>query len=375
MSTQPQQRKLIIVGFGPAGVAAAISAYANGYRNIQTIDPTPNPGAGGLNGVIIDSNSGGDDFVAEYRRNLPEALLLPEATELSGVQKPVKLELATKFLRSAAAYLIEQRIVNHIQEPATKITVLPNGYQVATTTDLFEAPMLLVAPGGKEVLLDELSGRNAWNTFLSKEILTNSRKGELDNSINSSSRVIIVGNSHSAYSVADELLKNYPGIKIEIYKRTPTKPYFENATEALEFGHVVSSHDDVCSDTGKINRFDGIRGAARELYLKELAPKDNPDINIESHINPQNSADLRKIPKGIPLIQATGLKPRKLPLFNADGTPLEYSTKCESGGYAKLYLEGSNTPLDNLFGLGICHSRFDGTNVYQKQAGLLLGNR
>ena len=349
MSTQPQQRKLIIVGFGPAGVAAAISAYANGYRNIQTIDPTPNPGAGGLNGVIIDSNSGGDDFVAEYRRNLPEALLLPEATELSGVQKPVKLELATKFL--------------------------PNGYQVATTTDLFEAPMLLVAPGGKEVLLDELSGRNAWNTFLSKEILTNSRKGELDNSINSSSRVIIVGNSHSAYSVADELLKNYPGIKIEIYKRTPTKPYFENATEALEFGHVVSSHDDVCSDTGKINRFDGIRGAARELYLKELAPKDNPDINIESHINPQNSADLRKIPKGIPLIQATGLKPRKLPLFNADGTPLEYSTKCESGGYAKLYLEGSNTPLDNLFGLGICHSRFDGTNVYQKQAGLLLGNR
>ena len=363
---QTKDRELIIVGFGPAGLGTSIRAHEAGIRSIQTIDPSPHIGSGGLAGVDIESNSPGDDFTAGYEKSFPRALDLPEAQPLRGVGRPVNLKLATRFLRSVAECVVQEGIVQHAPERAAKITATPNGFHVATDTQHFVSPRIVLAPGGVEKLIPELADLDGRTIFTSRDVLSNGRSFELDRAIEKRPHVAIIGNSHSAYSVADKLLKKFPDIQIDLFKKSPTKPYFDSKEEAAANGYVVSSLDSICPETGKINRFDGIRSSARQLWIDEQAGR--LGNRLRSHMN----VPIEEIDPDVAIVQATGYTPRRLPLFHEDGSRINYSTRPTQDGYASLHDE-ANRPLHGAFAIGIGHSGGrDGTNVYRDQAAQLM---
>ncbi len=380
------ESELIVVGFGPAGLGAILRAHQAGYKNIYVVDPSPNRGSGGLDGVQIESNSPGNDFTLPYVQALLQSpdedlyqriLNAPEAAPLHGAGSPVPLTQAAEFLRHVAEVFVAEGIVHHIQEDAAKIVITSDGYRVITSSQAsnvpaqtIEAPHIIFAPGGEEVILTELlESRSADKVFTSRDILShNERFDELCEhfsrtpSLYDRPNVAVVGGSHGAYSTIDELLKVLPlGARINIYKKSPTRPFFESIEDAESHGYLVGDHDDVCPDSGNVNRWDGVRGTARTVWCEQQ----KGGHNLRDHYIP-----LSNIPPHIPVVQATGYTPRKLALVNEMGVALDYEVRPAEGEFASVHV--GNIPLRGAFAVGIGHSGRDGTNVYPQQAGEAL---
>jgi len=363
---QIEHTQLTIVGYGPAGLGASLAAYESGLQGIIAFDPCKRIGAGGLDGLDILSNSKGRDFTELLPTLLPPAARLQIAEELSQVTGLVELTKAAQLLEEVAATAIAEKIVEVEREPVLKIKRLPNGYEVRTAERTVSSDWLVLAPGGEEVLLDELAARNEFSNirpvFTSREVLANTRNEDLEALLSVEYRVAIVGDSHGAYSVADKLLRNYPGIQIDIYKHSRTRPFFESLDEAVQCGYQITEFDQLCAETGYVNRFPGIRGHARDLWFREQ------NGELDGHLRSVYNEPLSDIDPEVAIVQATGYTQRRVPFFDGDNRPLDYVTKPTKEGFAKIQVGPNGSSLPNAFAIGIGHSSTDATTVYQKQA-------
>lgn len=90
-------------------------------------------------------------------------------------------------------------------------------------------------------------------------------------------RVVIVGGAHSAWSVAGLLLRSPELVgrteapEITVLHRTPVQLFYLSTAEAEADGYPFDPVTDVCADSGRVNRFGGLRGPAR---LPELLAED-----------------------------------------------------------------------------------------------------
>lgn len=348
---------------GPAGLAACVQALAAGYKNIVAIDPSPEVGSGGLTGFTIFSNSPGNDFTVRFEDTYPKVLKFDEARPLAGVKKPVNIaQDATPFLKRAAYAILSEDEVHFVPEKVSGIRYTDIGYIVTSETERFCAPRLFVAIGGQEFTLPELADRGD-KVFSSRDLLNGSREAELRKMIANHPEVSVVGNSHGAISSADELLKLDPSVKVRIHVNSPTKPYFVSRQEANEFDYVMEKgRDTICPDTGQINRYDGVRGPARKFYLEVRNGQHADRICYD-----KSGSELELIHPDAPIVQATGYTARKLPIYNEDGSPMDFSERTTAGGFSRIY-GPDNRPLPGGFGLGIGRSKHDGTNVYHDHA-------
>ncbi|HQZ14930.1 MAG TPA: hypothetical protein PLT55_03730 [Acidimicrobiia bacterium] len=364
--TQIEHQQLVIVGYGPAGLGASLAAYESGLRGIAAFDPSKRIGAGGLDGLDILSNSKGSDFTELLPTLLPSAARLLIAQELSRVTGLVELTKAASLLEEVAQRAIEEKIVEVHREQVVQVVRMPNGYQVRTPERTVNSDWLVLAPGGEEVLLDELALRNLYDplkpAFTSREVLANTRNEDLEELIEGKNRVAIVGDSHGAYSVAEKLLRNFPGIEIDVYKHSRTRPFFENVFEAEQYGYEITDFDQISAETGYVNRFKGIRGHARDLWFREQ------NGELEGRLRSLYDQPLSEIESDVAVIQATGYTARRVPLFDSSNRPLEYVTRPTKEGFAKIQEGVNGSTLPNAFAVGIGSSATDATTVYQKQA-------
>lgn len=364
--SQIDQKELVIIGYGPAGLGASLAAYESGLQGILAFDPSKRIGAGGLHGLDILSNSKGSYFTELLPQLLPGAARLEIARELSKITGLVELTKAAELLESVAQEAIREKVVEVERAQVNRVTKLPNGYHIHTPDRTVEAEWLVLAPGGVEVLLDELAKRNELHplqpAFTSGEIFRNKRREDLDELLRGEPRVVIVGDSHGAYSVADKLLKTYPNLRVDFHKNSRTRPFFESIDEAGRLGYEVSESDLLCPETGYLNRFNGIRGDARQLWLKER------NGLLEDQVRTFYNVALSEIDQDVVIVQATGYRPRKVEIVDGDNIPLDYVTKPTKEGFAKIQ-EGANGPtFPNAFAIGLGHSSTDATTFYQKQA-------
>lgn len=357
-----QNREIITIGFGPAGLAVVQQAHAKGL-GVEAIDPTNEIGGGLLGDVSLTSNSPGADFTEPYVDCNPRALTLAEAQPLIGTTVPVKLKLACSFLHSVAKCAVNDGWVSHTKEKALGVVQTPNGYLVNTLKQNFITPRLFLTLGAKEELLPELSNRDASITYKAGEIFSHYRDEELATALKENPHVIIIGNSHGAYSVVGKLLKAFPNIRIDMLKRSDTKPFFESVDEAKSFRYQVTAKDSICPDTGRINRYDGIRGKARDLWYRET--QDNLDHRLYSHTDTTlNALDLSG--KAI-LVQAIGFERNNVPFSRLDGSELKYRTIPTPQGFAQA-VEIGGDPLPGVTAIGLGSSEKIGTNVFHEQA-------
>lgn len=364
--TQTQYTDLAVVGLGPAGLAATLAAHAAGIKKIIAMDPASRLGAGNLDGLDILSNSKGSDFTELLPVLFPDAARLAPAIELSTRSELVDLAIAANLLEQVALKAEEKNVVEIVREPVVKAKRLPNGYEIRTPSVVVESDWLAIAPGGREVLIPELAKRNETNSpgsvFTSYEILANKRDEDFEAFISKRNQVAVVGNSHGAYSVAKKLLDKYPGITIDIFKISPTKPFFESVQDAVEHGYNITSIDSICPIRKCINRFDGVKGPARDLWFAEQAGE------LEGRVRSLLNVPLKEIDLEVAVIQSTGYSQNRVSFFDENDQPIDYVTRPEKDGFARIYTGQNGLVLPRAFALGIGHSSVDATTVYQGQA-------
>ncbi len=380
------ERKLIVVGFGPAGLGAILHAYQTGkYTNIEVIDPTQTPGSGGLEGVDIHSNSPGNDFTQPYEEALlhsrdeeernvyREILESPEAAALQGKTSPVPLSQAADFLKHVARTFINKGVVLHVQARATGITFTGDEYRVTTSpqssngpTRTIEADDIVFALGAKEKLLPKVKERDPEITYTSRELLANTPRYHAlyDQLLQASQRaetpeVWIVGGQHSAYSLAERFLPT--GVHIHFCKRSHTKPFFGSVEVSLDHGYEPSE-DEICPETEKVNRWDGVRGRALDVWHAQQ----RGEVNLQDHYD----ISLEDIPSHAIVIQATGHTALDIPLVDDQGAAVKYETRVTSEGCVSFWVNGEQLP--GAFAVGLGQPGPDGTNVYPQQAGRAL---
>jgi thioredoxin reductase len=354
--------ELLIVGYGPAGHAASLAARECGIGDIIVADPAPDEalGATGLHGLRQDrviSNSAGQDFLEPYGAH-PD-LTDRFATQFLETPESVALhERVAQLLGHAARRQIERGDVRHISSSVGAIALAADGFVARTVVgETIKANELVLATGGYEELLPELAARDSERTFTSHEVLVGQRDDALSASLDASSRVSIIGNAHSGYSIAAWLRRDYPEHTIDIVQRAPCKPFFGSTAEAERYGYAVTDVDTICSETGKINRFGGIRGVAREAWIRQHDAT-NPDTQLRDVRYGREIESLRDIDPDHTVIQAVGYTP-VLPQLDSPTVLSQHED-----GYGLITFARDRQALV----LGVCGSSQHGTAVYHQQA-------
>ena len=84
--------------------------------------------------------------------------------------------------------------------------------------------------------------------------------------------IVIIGNSHSAWSMVWRLhneacINNAPPHKCIVLQRNKCRVWYPDAADARAHGESPTARD-ICPLTGQVNRLSGLRGPARDLYLR-----------------------------------------------------------------------------------------------------------
>lgn len=175
-------------------------------------------------------------------------------------------------------------------------------------------------------------------------------------------KVVILGGSHSAFSVAHYLLHETHSIPfrnedIQIWSTTLPKIYFNTRDEALASGYDDFGDDDFCPVTGKLYRLAGLRMDGRELYMqmlgvgqpiKEKRAVHNVYTNQAAEIEEQlRTASL--------IIPAYGYRLNMIPFFNANGNEIHFKGKKDDhwvNDNCELLDENENA-VPNVFASGL----------------------
>jgi hypothetical protein len=141
-----------------------------------------------------------------------------------------------------------------------------------------------------------------------------------------------------------------PG-QLLVASRGPTAVYFPSVERAIAAG-MTPRLDQICPETGKVHRFDGLRGPARDLYDR-FAAGQIPAVELHGPMDP--SCQIENL--GL-VISAAGYRPRQIDMRDHRGTPLLPEVEL---GNLKLTAQGTvvcqgRGPIRNLFGLGLGHA-------------------
>lgn len=175
-------------------------------------------------------------------------------------------------------------------------------------------------------------------------------------------RIVILGGSHSAYSVAWALLQ-LPGAEglrpgqIAILQRRPP-PVFYPDRAAAEADHYAVAPDDICPRTQRINRFGGLRGNGRDVWRQVAKrPTAVPEPRVVARaLERFDATALRSLLKDAALVVvAFGYQAATLPTFDARGQRMILGADAglPSVDERCRVVLADGTPLPNVFGIGL----------------------
>jgi len=182
--------------------------------------------------------------------------------------------------------------------------------------------------------------------------------GPVASAVRDGAAVVIVGSAHSAFAVTDLILRSLGGSvragQIRIVHRGEVALHFRSVAEARAHGVIPARHQ-ICTERGEVNRFNGLRGRAKGLYLHVC---DGRERRV-SLVDAGGSATVAA-PPGALLIAASGYVRRRLPFARRDRGPIALaSDHARSVDDACRLLTASGEALPGAFGMGLGHPRTD----------------
>lgn len=183
--------------------------------------------------------------------------------------------------------------------------------------------------------------------------------------IQDSGTAILIGASHSGFSLADRLTESFDGKNLRniiIVARTPVRLYYESVGAALTDGYNFDAKRDVCPLSGRVNRFGGLRYRTKEVAISVLSSGwiEGRATRVEVALldgNPAGSSLLAStLAKRPVLVSCMGYRARLPHILDSQNCPV--ALKFDAGGLAvdswgRVYdIDGRVVAGLHSFGLG-----------------------
>jgi hypothetical protein len=396
---------LAVCGLGPAGSGLLVAAAREGRLDrlldggVVALDPRGAADlAGGLGRYRITANSLGKVFLECLDSPAGDTLLAglsrsPEAAALRAYAQtypplpvigPFVAKVAERVARTLAAHPA-CRLLTGVGVDA--VDVGPGGITVRDSTrSRHRVRSAVLTLGGLE-RADTGDGllRAATRSGLVGRVLPgNAVISDLD-TVAGAPEVTVLGGSHSGWAVAARLVAA-TGCRVTLVQRRPPPIYYASAAEAAGDGYRFHPVHDVCPLSGRVHRFGGLRGPARELALR--ATRGGAArlrlVTDAGPWTPDRLAGLGVLPAPV-VVACLGYGPR-LPALSRSGAALRLRT---AGGALDTGTDGlvrdvAGAVVPGLFAFGLgaglrpspevggepsYQGRLDGVWIYQYDAG------
>jgi hypothetical protein len=175
-------------------------------------------------------------------------------------------------------------------------------------------------------------------------------------------RIVILGGSHSAYSVAWAITHFLPHVPFQtgdivMLARRPPRIFYEDRNAADADLYPVSEYD-ICPRTLRVNRLGGLRGNGRDMWRRienrrDAEPERRVSVAPYSGLSSEAVADI--LDRAALVIPAFGYRARTIPVFGTEGQRLDL--RADRGGTAvddkaRIVLANGEA-LPNIFGIGL----------------------
>jgi len=388
----------VVAGAGPAGMGMLFNALKSGVmpelakEGLIIVDASANPGTGRLGEYRITANSVGDVFLDCLRdpalRDVFEPLEHSPAYWRIRRQAQSAPQLSdVSELLAEASRLVLDFIVDHygvkLWRSTTITEVVSDGdeYQVWVESEgrsrRIRCRSVVLNLGGRQDpqhLLNSLAEQglavSPQAQVQSADALLRMNAVQLRDyfapTLARNGRVIVVGGSHSAFSVLENLADalEFAGLKeVTLIHRSPIRLFYESAAAAATAGYAFDEQRDICPISGRVNRSGGLRYRALDVGREALACGRIGKTGVRVHLfqtenGPQGQYESARqaLAESDVVVQCTGYQPRLPALNYASGGAIGLLEV--KGG---LDSDPSGCPLDStgqrlhglhLFGLG-----------------------
>ncbi|MEU4076246.1 hypothetical protein DEJ45_06395 [Streptomyces venezuelae] len=365
-----------VVGFGAAALGVPLAADRAGRlgwlsdAGLCFLDAAPDR-ARLLDSrfpYAIHSNSRAGDFLEGVRPDgaLGPALRMPAGRELSrSAEQPVPLRLVGRFLNDVSTVL-EQEV---LPDPAVLL-----GARVAELRHDEDGGWTSLGADGRELATSatvvlatgawEDTARTARDLDVDPERVVGSAElltGSLDRAagvLRGGGRIVVIGASHSGFATVELLLEKLghrvTAGAITVVHRSLALSY-DSMTRARAEGSLPGQTLTVCPDSGRVNRFSGLRGRSRQMCQRVVRGLE-PRVRLCAAGSPEAR---RATADSALLVHASGYRTAEVPLRTAAGEPIPVrvrrGTTVVDDGCRVLSRHGG--PVPGVFALGLGYPR------------------
>lgn len=292
---------VLIIGGGPAGTGLLLKSIKDGESNkfldkkIALIEKSSKLMIGNLTQYKVNSDTISDVFLECLEGNTRHFIELKKLkSEVDFIAafngRSIPLEKLNAFYEKLGAMLKESLIerkkcdfyMNSLVYKVEKNDVGAYDVFIEGNRSPITTRKIIIATGGIPCnIIDsnlEFAKRISLNEFKNKiihsdEILRFGVSDSLKSRLVENSKVVILGGSHSAFSIAHFLLNisdtlSFRTGDIKIWCNEVPKIYFNSREEAEENSYFDFTDDDFCPITKKLYRLAGLRMDGRDLYMK-----------------------------------------------------------------------------------------------------------
>ncbi|MGH1438625.1 MAG: hypothetical protein ACRBBR_00830 [Cellvibrionaceae bacterium] len=193
---------------------------------------------------------------------------------------------------------------------------------------------------------------------LSESILRCDHDQLLYNILKEGRKIVIVGGSHSAFSVVEYLLRVFGEIldknQLIVLNRGNTKLYYENIDE-FHKNSIKNERFLIDHESNSVNRYCGLRGSAKKIYESIIRKKENR-VKIIS-IDKGSPLDLIEKQGGDVgmVVQATGYSEKTPEIVDHLGNSIEIKKEKNCISLSKDYnfCTSKGIPIKQIFGIGL----------------------
>jgi dTDP-4-amino-4,6-dideoxygalactose transaminase len=396
----PQQpvHSTLIIGGGPAGTALLTAAAKQGRlgalaaSGLAVVERAATLGSGQLGHYGIRSDTTAETFLSAIKDN-------PEDRLAALVDHPAAIRMARHIgalgaplrdagdLLAATAHQLTDivtenggTILTHHDAIGARRT--PEGLWATTVQqhgakayDLVSRHIVLATGGqmrARDVMQAPIAGSTLGELAGARLVIADTimRDGGVEAVIRRlegvrAPRIVIIGGSTTALATAVRLLKPVTELPlgadaITVMHRRPLRPFYPSRQAALDDGFSDFTDADICPISGFVYRLAGFRLESRELVLRALSIGGRtPDPRLALfRLDQHDEATARALIAGADLvIGATGYRPRALPLFDADGAPIQLASDGEGTGplvdrHCRV-LAADGSVVAGAFGIGL----------------------
>lgn len=358
---------LQIIGFGPAALGLFITADRNGQlhrlleRGVEVHERSASLAQWNCLAYDIEANSPIEDFLRGIRVDGVFADCLQQPMVQRWLQAPghvVQLNDVSIFLRQLAEIVValcaeHPRAAIHFGHNVDAVRGVSGGFCVTGDWGSRSSRYLVLACGARvrDLQLGAATAQQPRPPLIcSDRLLRGQADAQLREALTQGRRVLVVGGSHSAFSTVGYLLERFSGCLAPqaiavLCRRRPA--LWSASSPGAQY---LKATDVVDEESGEVNRFCGLRGAAQQTLLSVEAGQ-QPSVAL--HIG--DTAIEPWLEDGFLLVNATGYHPRLPSVFDPQGTAMALDqvegNLCKHPHTHELMSQGG--AVGGLFGTGL----------------------